>query len=176
LVLALGTSSPLTDSQNTAPVTLTASHSATTSWIPPRVAADSRIADFKRVAGFDNILAAAPNTTGWQKWGAWKQVRFFKKVPFKAMCRNYAEAVADGNRLLITSSVVCNHTYYAAIYSSVFDRNRTKSKFCQRIPANEPCVLSYYVDNPGGSQDFGVVTSSNYGGDQIPSVALHFRA
>lgn len=169
LALAAGASPRLADSVETAPVTLVASHTATATWSPQPVSLNSR-------AGVSNTPAAVAPPTAWQVWGAWKEVKVFQKLPLKAMCRNYSEAVVDGRRLLITSAVTCNHRYYAAIYSAVFgpDMHHT-SRVCQDIPANDPCVITYHVDNPGGRQDFGVVTNSNYVGDLIPEAVLHFR-
>jgi hypothetical protein len=115
------------------------------------------------------VLGSAPaHAAGWQAWGAWKS---FGNGTFQ--CRNYVDATTVGSRLLISGSVNCTKQTSIAMYVTTTPQGGTHSKWCQQT--TQTCYISYYVNNPSGTQSWSVLTTSNIGGEAIPRALITFR-
>ncbi len=114
------------------------------------------------------ILGSAPaHAAGWQAWGAWKS---FGNGTFQ--CRNYVDATTVGSRLLISGSVNCTKQTSIAMYVTSAPGG-TRSKWCQQT--TQACYISFYVNNPAGTQNWDALTTSNIGGEAIPAAVIHYR-
>ncbi|MBO4271176.1 hypothetical protein [Microbispora triticiradicis] len=116
---------------------------------------------------------APASAAAWQKWGAWKTRNSSTAGAFK--CRLYIEAVTTGSRILFTGAMQCTKPVNGLIYvNSVPGTGGLHTGNC--VQPTEVCTVSWYENNPSGSQDWHAATTGYQSAVEIPSVNIVFRA